>query len=44
MNNVDTCFTEAYASLMANTLFKLLEMDDSSWKSNIIDSIFYTFK
>lgn len=44
MNNVDTCFTEAYAALMANTLLKLIEMEDSSWKQGIMDQIYYTFK
>ena len=43
IQNVDTCFSNAYVALQANTLQYLLLQPDSQWKTEILNKIIRYF-
>ena len=39
----DTLFDNAYLSLLANTFYYLIFLDENEWRNKIIDKIFFTY-
>jgi len=42
MQNVDTLYEDAYLALLSNTLVYLLNEEDSEWKKDLLNKIYFT--